>query len=125
MKKIISFALVCVMLLGCVFALASCGKSYTTPDEAKAALEEAGYTVYVNESKTYLYANFNNVNKKAYDEIHIYYYDSESAAQAAWTVKSAEYEKQVSEQDEEYKYEYAIDGSVIYYGTKEAVKTIK
>ena len=45
MKKMISTILVCVMLVGCVFTLASCTGPNSDPDKAEASLKEAGYTV--------------------------------------------------------------------------------
>ncbi len=129
MKKIISFALVCVMLLGAMLTLSSCGKSYKIPAEAKEILEEEGYTVSINEApsgcKTYIYASYNNVKEKTFDEIEIYYYEDKAAAEAAWTTMSGAFEKDVAEQDKDYKYEYGIDGALIYYGTKGAVKAAK
>ena len=51
MKRILSAVLACVLLLGCVFALASCGATPNEdPAEAKAALEAAGYEVLDAES---------------------------------------------------------------------------
>ena len=129
MKKIISFALVCVMLLGAMLTLSSCGKSYHNPAEAKEILEEEGYTVAVNEApngcKTYIHAYYNNVNEKAFEEIEIFYYEDEAAAEAAWEAQSKDFEDKVAAQDKDYKYEYGIDGALIYYGTKAAIKAAK
>ena len=129
MKKIISFALVCVMLVGAMLTLSSCGKSYQNPAEAKEILEEEGYTVTVNEApngcKTYIYADYNNVKEKAFEEIEIFYYEDEAAAEAAWEAQSKAFEDKVAKQDKDYKYEYGIDGALIYYGTKGAVKAAK
>ena len=44
MKKVISMTLVCVLLLGCVFALASCGKTISGTYEL--ALSEDNKTTY-------------------------------------------------------------------------------
>ena len=130
MKRIISFALICVMLVGCVFALASCGAPDSDPKEAKAALEEEKYEVTLKENvagcKAYIYACCNNVNEKSFEEIEIFYYDSKDAAEKAWNDSMSEkFEKLVAAQDEDYKYEYGIDGALIYYGTKAAIKAAK
>lgn len=130
MKKIISFALVCVMLVGAMLTLSSCGKSYEIPAEAKEILEEEGYTVTTeeapNDCKTYIHAYYNNVNEKTFDEIEIFYYENEAEAEAAWTAtKEPLFKAKVAEQDKDYKYEYGLDGALIYYGTKGAVKAAK
>ena len=44
MKKIISLALVCVMLMGCVFALASCGKTLSGTYKGDAIVASATYS---------------------------------------------------------------------------------
>ena len=47
MKKIISLALVCVMLMGCVFALASCGKiSESYAEKINKAAEKGKHYTY-------------------------------------------------------------------------------
>ena len=125
MKRIISLALVCIMLLGCVFALASCGKSYKNPEEAVEILEEEGYIVYLNEFKNYIYAYYNNVHEKAFEEIEIFYYSDEDAAEKAWETLEAQLKAKADAKDENYQYSYGIDGSLIYYGTKAAIKAAK
>ncbi len=44
MKKILSVALACVMLFGCVFAFASCGKTLSGTYEADLVFAEVSYT---------------------------------------------------------------------------------
>ena len=129
MKKIISLALVCVMLVGAVFALSSCGKFDSTPEETAAALSEEGYEVSVNQApadcKVYIYASYNNVNEKTFEEIEIYYFESEGDAEAAFGAMSEKFDAKIAEQDKDYKREYGISGDVIYYGTKAAIKAAK
>ena len=131
MKRIISTMLVCVLLLGCVFVLASCGKK---PNEdyktAASALEDDGYTVELKENfggcAATIYAYKNDVKEKTFDEIYIYYFDSEDKAEAAWDLVAESYE---AEQEEKKGTDYAIkcglEGKLIYKGTKAAVKASK
>ena len=129
MKKIISFVLVCVMLLGCAFTLCSCGEPDSDPKDAVKSLEKDDYTVTVKENiggcKTYIYAYYNNLKEKCFDEVEIYYYADEAAAQKAYEAKSKVFEALVEKQDEDYKYEYGIDGALIWDGTKAAIKAAK
>jgi len=126
MRKIISTILVCVLLLGCVAALASCGTPDSDPKAAKAALEEEGYTVTLKENygeyDATIFAYNNNIKEKKYDEITIYYFKDAAAANAAWDTLSEVYEKEAeSKKGTDYEIEYGIDGKIIYVGTVDAV----
>ena len=130
MKKIISTVLVCVLLLGCVFALASCGAPDSDPKEAKANLEEEGYTVTLRENfdgyAATLYAYYNNVNKKEFNEIYIYYFSDEAAAEKAWESLEKVYSEEAeSKKDTALEIKYGIDGNLIYKGTVDAVKAAR
>ena len=130
MKKIISTVLVCVLLLGCVFALASCGAPDSDPKEAKANLEEEGYTVALRENvdgyAATLYAYYNNVNKKEFNEIYIYYFSDEAAAEKAWESLEKVYSEEAeSKKDTAFEIKYGIDGKLIYKGTVDAVKAAR
>ena len=125
MKRILALILAVAMLTCSVFALASCGKSYKNPEEAVEILEKEGYTVYLNESKSYIYAYYNNVNEKAFEEIEIFYYADKAAAEKAWETLEGQLKAKADAKDENYQYKYDIDGSLIYYGTKAAIKAAK
>ena len=130
MKKIISTVLICILLLGCILALASCGVPSSDPKEAKAALEEEGYTVELRENNNgcvaTIYAYYNNVKEKKFDEIEIFYYKDEAAAQKAWETKEKSYEdEKESKKDTDFKIQYGIKETVIYKGTVDAVKAAK
>ena len=130
MKRIISTVLVCVLLLGCAFTLASCGKPNKDYKKAAEALKDEGYTVEVKENfggcAATVYAFKQDIKEKTFDEIYIYYYNSESEAEAAWDVMSEGFEKDAdAKKGSEYNPKYGIKGSMIYFGTKPAVKAAK
>lgn len=130
MKKIISTVLVCVLLLGCVFALASCGAPNADPKEAKAALEEEGYVVTLNENVGGLAATItafhNNVKDRESDYVEIYYFNSEAEAEEAWKTLEPVYKAEAEKLDgTDYEIDYGIDGKVIYKGTVNGVKAAK
>ena len=127
MKRIISIALVCVLLLGCVFALASCGAPKDDPKEAKAALEEEGYSVTLNENVSGLAATIvafkDNVKDKEYDYVEIYYFNSEADAEAAWAEAEEAYKAEAEKvKGTDYEIDFGIDGKIIYKGTVNGVK---
>jgi predicted small lipoprotein YifL len=124
MKRIISSILVCILLLGCAFALASCGGPAEKPEDAKAALEEEGYTVVMSEDgakyaglKATVFAYKNDLLEKTNDHVEIYYFNDADAANKAWETVSALYE----EEAKKLGLEYGIEGSIIYKGTPDAV----
>lgn len=124
MKRIISAVLVCILMVGCVFALASCGGPNKDPKEAKKALEEAGYTIVSfaedeDAGTAYLAAT------KGEDYITIQYCADED------TAKEAEEEaKELIEKLEEAAGKKAADkvgrsGKIVWMGTKAAIKAAK
>ncbi len=130
MKKIISTVLVCVLLLGCVFVLASCGAPNSDPQKAMEALKEEGYTDITlkenNNGRTTVYARKDNINEKEFDFIEIFYYKDEAAAKEAWKTLEEEFAKEAeSKKDTDYEIKYGIDGALIYKGTPDAVKAAK
>lgn len=127
MKKIVSTILVCVLLLGCVFTLASCGAPDSDPKKAEKALKEEGYTVFVRENYDgcvyTISAQKDDVKEKKFDDIEIRYYADEAAAENAWKTLEALYAKEAeSKEGTDYEIKYGIDGTVIYKGTVDAVK---
>ena len=127
MKKIISTLLICVLLIGCVAVLAACGAPSSDPKEAKANLEEEGYTVELRENvdgyAATLYAYKNNVNQKKFDEIYIYYFKDSAAANKAWekTIKNEVESAKKRAAKEEMELISERQGKVIYYGTQDAI----
>ncbi len=130
MKKIISTALMCMLLLGCVFVLFSCGAPSEDPNEAKAALEEEGYSVTLNNNVPGLAATVvafnNNVKDRESDYVEIYYFNSEADAEKAWEELKPQYEAEAEKLDgTDYEIDFGIDGKVIYKGTVNGVKAAK
>ena len=118
--RILCLTLVAVMLCA---ALVSCGGPAKNPDDAKAALKENGYLVMPTDKV------ITAINIKTGDAIIITYYDDAEAAKEAMdkidedriaTMKST---MQVREDQE--LVGPARSGSMIYFGTKQAVKDAK
>jgi len=127
MRKIISTVLVCVLLLGCIFTLCSCGAPDSDPKTAKENLEDEGYDVTFRENyegyAATIYARNDNVNEKEFNEIFIYYYNDENAANEAWKTLEDKFAKEAkTKEGTDYEIKYGIDGKVIYKGTVDAVK---
>ena len=130
MKKIISTVLACVLLLGCAFALFACGAPNEDPKEAKAALEEEGYSVTLNENVPGLAATitafYNNVKDRESDYVEIYYFNSEADAEEAWKTLEDTYKAEAEKlKGTDYEIDFGIDGKVIYKGTVNGVKAAK
>ena len=130
MKKIISTVLLCVLLCGCMFALASCGAPNSDPKAAAEALKEEGYVVTLNESpvgyKATIVATKNNVKEKEFEYVEIYYFNSEADAETAFDTLSTKFSAEAEElKGTDYEIEYGISGSLIYKGTSGAIKAAK
>ena len=111
-------AMVCVMIVSCAPA--------SKPEDAKAALEDAGYTVILNDGGLIGSALLPEgaeatlVAVKGDDEyISITYYKDKDALNDAWD----KIEDDVKEIKEEYEDVVCKkSGNMIYFGTKQAVK---
>jgi len=132
MKRIISAILLCVLCLGCVFALASCGSPSKDPEKAKKALENSGYTVVMTKGEktgndkidTMLSASIANSDNM----ITISYYNDSSAAKEAYDLaKDAvkELNKLAKKNNKETKYEAGRSGKMVWIGTETAVEAAK
>ena len=131
MKKIISSVLVCVLLIGTMLVLASCGGPNSDPKKAEAALKDAGYVVVLNDGSALgglgglalpdgveatIFAT------KDGEYLAISYYEDADALKDAWDEAKEEAEKL------EDKYEGIVckkSGKMIYIGTADAVKAAK
>ncbi len=121
--KITALALLTVMICA---MLVACGGPNADPDKAKEALEDAGYTVILNDGGLigdHLLpdgAEATLTAMKGDDEyISIIYYEDKDALNDAW--------EDVKKDAEELKDEYEDivlkkSGKMIYFGTKQAVK---
>ena len=131
MKRIISAVLVCILMVGCVFALASCGGPNKDPKEAKKALEDAEYTVNLVDGELAKAAKceavINAFNKDG-DRITIMYFLESADAKDAYDEAKdelKELEEAAKEADEEFNYEVGKSGKVVWMGTKDAIKAAK
>lgn len=133
MKKILSAILVCVLMVGCVLTLVSCGGPNKDYKEAVKALEDADYEVYVLEGDAAA-ALFEGceamVTASNEDEkgLMIYYFkDADSAADAYDKIEEQfnAMKDLAEEMDEEFDYKLKRAGSMIWYGDKEAIKAAK
>ncbi len=129
MKRIISAVLVCILMVGCVFALASCGGPNSDPAKAKASLDEAGYSVTKLDASGSVVekgiivamnlAGIDNIKsvvtaKKDADEITIIYFADSDCAKAE-LADVQDYADKTCKQV----------GALIYYGTEAAVKAAR
>jgi len=131
MKRIISAVLVCILMVGCVFALASCGGPNKDPKKAAKALEDAEYTVNLVDgeaAKTLkCEAMISAYNKDGETITIMYYLEAADAKEAYNEAKDAlkELEEAAKEADEEFNYEVGKSGKMVWMGTKDAIKAAK
>ena len=142
MKKILSTVLVCVLLLGCVFALASCGaKPNADPEKAEAALKDAGYEVHamIKDGVGFISATKLDVDleeikseedyMKALEDAEVVYivYLAEDADEEAINEAYEELKEELEDAKEEVDIDLEIgkSGNVLWYGTKKAIKAAK
>lgn len=136
--RILALTLVAVMLCA---TLASCGAPAKDPADAKAALEEAEYTVVKDD--TVLPAVFklagyeltsvvsgtktskDDEGNTVVDHVTVYYFaDKENAEKALAKVKEYASEDK-DDADDSTWVEATQSGSMVYYGTKAAIKAAK
>ncbi len=130
MKRIISAVLVCVLLLGCVFALASCGAPNKDYKKAVENLKAKEYTVQVVDGDAakamgctaYVYA----VKGEGDDAegIMIYYFEKEEDA----TKQKEAFEKLIEAAEEagtKVKEKVGQKGTMVWMGSKAAIKAAK
>ena len=134
MKRILSAILVCILMVGCVFALASCNPN-KDPEKAKEALEDAGYTVVLVDDKEFLDEDM-EANVTAYDKdgnyISITYYADKDAAKEAFEEAEDELDdvkEYIAEilnvEADDLDLEIDKSGKMIWIGTKDAIKAAK
>ena len=124
MKKIISTILVCVMLVGCVFTLASCTGPNSDPDKAEASLKEAGYTVIA--IPTFGIAgvkkSISATNLK--DSIQIFYLNEDADLDKAYEYVENLY-NEAKEKDEDIDFQIGKNSKMIWFGTSTAIKAAR
>ena len=120
--RILALALVAVMLCA---TLASCGGPNKDPDKALAALKEEGYTAvkvgdYVSGTKLVK----DDDGKDKVEHVTIYYYDSKEDATAAMEKIQKLADEEKDDKDTDWV-GATQSGSMIYFGTKAAIKAAK
>ena len=130
MKRIISTVLVCVLIVGCMLVLASCGGPNSDPKKAKAALEDAGYEVVLADDKLTIGLMSLGVDGitavvtgvKEDEAVSIFYFESKDDAADAFD----DLQNLLDEaEDEDAEYEIKQSGKMIWMGTKAAIKAAK
>ena len=128
MKRILSAVLVCVLLVGCVFALASCGAPNSDPAKAEAALKEEGYTVVA--IPTFGFAGVKKAisafkgEDDAAEGIQIFYLDEDADADKVYEEIEKLY-NDAKEEDEDIDLKIGKADGMIWFGTAAAIKAAK
>ena len=120
--RILALTLVAVMLCA---TLASCGGPNKDPDKALASLKEEGYTAvkvgdYVSGTKI----EKGDDGKDKLEHVTIYYFDSKEDATAAMEKIQKLADEEKDDKDTDWV-GATQSGSIIYFGTKAAIKAAK
>ncbi len=138
MKKFLSAVLVCVLLVGCVFALASCGATPNEdPAEAKKALEAAKYEVYFTDDaddlkymapfagiKAALSAYIMENDDDVKSAVSIYYFNDDADMDKAYEAIEKVF-NEGKDETPDLKLEIGKSGNMIWFGTADAIKAAK
>ena len=133
MKKLIKLSALALVLIMMVAAFASCAAPAKDPKDAKKALEDADYEVMLIDDKDALkYTGVDGLTAylSAMNEdgegIMIYYFEDKDAANDAWEdiEKAAEEMAEEAEEDDP-EITWKKSGSMIWIGTKAAIKAAK
>ena len=124
--KVLALTLIAVMMCA---VLVSCVGPNANPDKAKAALEDAGYTVVLNKGEGLISGALlpddveaSLVAYKNGEYIAITYYKEAAGANEAWD----EAQEEAKELEDEYEgLVCKKSGKMIYIGTEQAVKDAK
>ena len=128
MKRILSAVLACVLLVGCVFALASCGGPNSDPEKAEAALKEEGYTVVA--IPTFGLAGVKKaisaykVDEENNEGVQIFYLTEDADADEAYEEIEKLY-NEAKEEDEDIDLKIGKADGMIWFGTADAIKAAK
>ena len=131
MKRILSAVLACVLLVGCVFVLASCGGPNADPEKAEAALKEEGYTVMAIpsfgiagvEKSISAYKIIDEETEKA-EGVYIFYLSEDADADKAYEEIEKLY-NEAKEEDEDIDFKIGKADGMIWFGTAAAIKAAK
>ena len=126
MKRIISLVLICVLILGCIFVLASCGAPNPDAEQAQAHLEAKGYNVvtFPTAGKAGIERSFTATKRdEATGEIEWVqiFYITELADGVYDYIKGLFDEKKEEEINKDRNIEFGKKEGVIWFGTKKAI----
>ena len=124
MKRIISSVLAFALIIGCMFVLASCGGPNSDPAKAEANLEKEGYTVVAIPAFGIAGIEKSLTATKGSDAVQIYYLTDDADADAAYEYVEGLYNK-AKEKDEDIDLKIGKSGSMIWFGTSDAIKAAK
>ena len=124
MKKIISTVLVCVMLLGCMLVLASCGGPNSDPEKAKDSLEDEGYVVVPSLAGLVPGIDKAYSASKGSDWVELYYLTEDADLDSVYNYVEGLY-NEAKEADEDIDLEIGKNDDVMWFGTSAAVKAAK
>lgn len=134
MKRPLKLTALSLAMLMMIFTLVSCMGPAKDPEKAKAALEENGYVATLKNGKLVevvamalgiddLDAQITAISKEDIDDfITIYYFETKDAADAAWDKVKKEADDEGKDND---NFVCKKSGSIIYFGTENAVKAAR
>ena len=124
MKKIISTVLVCVMLLGCMLVLASCGGPNSDPEKAEANLKEEGYIVVAANGYGLFGIEKSITATNGDDSVQIFYLTDDADVDAAYEYVENLYNEK-KEKNEDLNIKIGKNSDMIWFGTPDAIKAAK
>ena len=124
MKRIISTVLVCVLLVGCMLVLASCGGPNSDPAKAEANLKEEGYTVVAVPVLGIAGIEKSITATNGDEAVQIYYLTEDADVDKAYEYVEKLYEK-AKEKDEDIDLKIGKSADMIWFGTSAAIKAAK
>lgn len=134
MKKVISIVCLLALTVSCLFAFTSCGAPNKDPEKAVEALEDAGYKAADVDVSWLQFLGIKGIDKAVkgtyWDEenekletITVYYFESAEDAESAWESISKKSDEENKDDDSDWVCKQS--GTMIYYGTKKAIKAAK
>ena len=132
MKKLVKISALALVLIMMVAVFASCAAPAKDPKDAKKALEDAGYEVTLIDGDMAAMIGVKGLEAAimAYSEeneddgVFIYYFEDKDAANEAWEDIEKEVEE-LKKANEDVEFIVKKSGTMIWYGTKDAIKAAK
>lgn len=132
MKKLVKISALALVLIMMVAVFASCAAPAKDPKDAKNALEDAGYEVTLIDGDMAAAVGVKGLEAAimAFDPenddegVFIYYFEDKDAANDAWEDIEKEVEE-LQKENEDVEFVLKKSGTMIWYGTKDAIKAAK